>query len=213
MRITLELKKTILGVLQEAGRRPAPPGVRAGPRRAHVARHRGGNEGAGVRKPNVQSPLDRLEDAKQHKLYELLKGASYEEVLPKVRAEFGVRTTVSSLSRFMKRRAVVEHLRESVYASEAFAESEDVKALDKRKRSAVVSAMWEALTAKDTKSIVALGRLLVSMDAGRRDDDALRLAREKFEASERRASAAKNALGDTKLTDADKIARMKEIFG
>ena len=166
-----------------------------------------------MRKPNVQSPLDRLEDAKQHKLYELLKGASYEEALPKVRAEFGVRTTVSSLSRFMKRRAVVEHLRESVYASEAFAESDDVKALDKRKRSAVVSAMWEALTAKDTKSIVALGRLLVSMDAGRRDDDALRLAREKFEASERRASAAKNALGDAKLTDADKIARMKEIFG
>ena len=166
-----------------------------------------------MRKPNVQSPLDRLEDAKQHKLYELLKGASYEEALPKVRAEFGVRTTVSSLSRFMKRRAVVEHLRESVYASEAFAESEDVKALDTRKRSAVVSAMWEALTAKDTKSIVALGRLLVSMDAGRRDDDALRLAREKFEAAERRAAQAKEAISDKKLTDAERTARLKEIYG
>ena len=129
-----------------------------------------------------------------------------------MRAEFGVRTTVSSLSRFMKRRAVVEHLRESVYASEAFAESEDVKALDKRKRSAVVSAMWEALTAKDTKSIVALGRLLVSM-AGRRDDDALRLAREKFEASERRAAQAKEAISDKKLTDAERTARLKEIYG
>jgi len=113
----------------------------------------------------------------------------------------------------MKRRAPLETLRENVYASTAFEGSEDVQALDKRKRSAVVSAMWEALTAKDTKSIVALGRLLVSMDAGRRDDDALRLAREKFEAAERRASAAKNALGDKKLTDADKLAKMKEIFG
>ena len=166
-----------------------------------------------MRKPNVQSPLDRLDDAKQHKLYELLKGTSYEDALPKVRAEFGVRTSVAALSRFMKRRGVVEHLRESVYASEAFAESEDVKALDRRKRAAVVSAMWEALNAKDVDSIVKLGRLIASMDAGRRDDDALRLAREKFEASERRASAAKNALGDTKLTDADKIAKMKEIFG
>ena len=73
--------------------------------------------------------------------------------------------------------------------------------------------MWEALTAKDTKSIVALGRLLVSMDAGRRDEEAQRLAREKFEAAERRANAAKSALGDAKLTDADKIAKMKEIFG
>ena len=166
-----------------------------------------------MRKPNVQSPLDRLEDAKQHKLYELLKGASYEEALPKVRAEFGVRTTVSSLSRFMKRRAVVEHLRESVYASEAFAESEDVKALDTRKRSAVVSAMWEALTAKDTKSIVSLGRLLVSMDAGRRDEEAQRLAREKFEAAERRAAQAKDTLADKKLTDAERTARLKEIYG
>ena len=166
-----------------------------------------------MRKPNVQSPLDRLDDAKQHKLYELLKGASYEEALPKVRAEFGVRTTVSSLSRFMKRRSVVEHLRESVYASEAFAESDDVKALDKRKRSAVVSAMWEALTAKDTKSIVSLGRLLVSMDAGRTADEQLRLAREKFEAAERRAAQAKDTLADKKLTDAERTARLKEIYG
>ena len=166
-----------------------------------------------MRKPNLQSPLDRLDDARQHKLYEMLKGASYEEVLPKVRAEFGVRTSVAALSRFVKRRGVVEHLRESVYASEAFAESEDVKALDKRKRAAVVSAMWEALNAKDVGSIVKLGRLIASMDAGRRYDEQLALALEKFEAAERRAAQAKETIGDTKLTDADKIAKMKEIFG
>ena len=44
-------------------------------------------------------------------------------------------------------------------------------------------------------------------------DEQLKLAREKFEAAERRESAAKSALGDKKLTDADKIAKMKEIFG
>ena len=44
-------------------------------------------------------------------------------------------------------------------------------------------------------------------------DEQLKLAREKFEAAERRENAAKSALGDTKLTDADKIAKMKEIFG
>lgn len=41
----------------------------------------------------------------------------------------------------------------------------------------------------------------------------LALAREKFEAAERRENAARSALGDTKLTDAAKIAKMKEIFG
>ena len=44
-------------------------------------------------------------------------------------------------------------------------------------------------------------------------DEQLKLAREKFMAAERRENAAKSALGDTKLTDADKIAKMKEIFG
>ena len=44
-------------------------------------------------------------------------------------------------------------------------------------------------------------------------DEQLRLAREKFEAAERRENAAKAALGDTKLTDEAKIAKMKEIFG
>ena len=44
-------------------------------------------------------------------------------------------------------------------------------------------------------------------------DEQLKLAREKFEAAERRENAARSALGDTKLTDAAKIAKMKEIFG
>ena len=48
---------------------------------------------------------------------------------------------------------------------------------------------------------------------GDRDDRALALAREKFEAAERRENAARSALGDTKLTDAAKLAKMKEIFG
>ena len=55
--------------------------------------------------------------------------------------------------------------------------------------------------------------LALKADKGRRDDEALKLAREKFEAAERRENAAKAALGDTKLTDAAKIAKMKEIFG
>ena len=166
-----------------------------------------------MRKPNLQSPLDRLEDAQQHKLFELLKGALYEEALPKVRAEFGVRTSVAALSRFVARRAHLEELRERVHETEAFEDSEEVQALDRRRRAAVVNMMWEALGSKDARSIAQLGRLLVSMEAGQRADEQLKLAREKFEAAERRASAAKNALGDTKLTDADKIARMKEIFG
>ena len=44
-------------------------------------------------------------------------------------------------------------------------------------------------------------------------DDALKLAREKFEAAERRENAAKAAVSDAKLTEAERLARLKEIYG
>ena len=44
-------------------------------------------------------------------------------------------------------------------------------------------------------------------------EEQLRLAREKFEAAQRREDAAKAALGDTRMTDEAKIAKMREIFG
>ncbi|MBR1608628.1 MAG: hypothetical protein IJ678_03315 [Kiritimatiellae bacterium] len=61
----------------------------------------------------------------------------------------------------------------------------------------------------------ALGAEKLRLDEARQRtaEAQLQLAREKFEAAQRREDAAKAALGDTKLTDEDKIARMKEIFG
>lgn len=41
----------------------------------------------------------------------------------------------------------------------------------------------------------------------------LALAREKFEAAEKRLNAAKETANDAKLTNEEKLARMKEIFG
>ena len=44
-------------------------------------------------------------------------------------------------------------------------------------------------------------------------DEQLKLAREKFEAAEKRLAAVQGAVDDAKLTDADKLAKIKEIFG
>jgi len=44
-------------------------------------------------------------------------------------------------------------------------------------------------------------------------DEQLKLAREKFEAAERRENAAKAAVSDAKLTEAERLARLKEIYG
>ena len=44
-------------------------------------------------------------------------------------------------------------------------------------------------------------------------DEQLRLAREKFEAAERRENAAKATVTDQKLTEDERLARLKEIYG
>ena len=44
-------------------------------------------------------------------------------------------------------------------------------------------------------------------------EEQLKLAREKFEAAERRENAAKGAIADVKLTDAERVAKIKSIFG
>ena len=44
-------------------------------------------------------------------------------------------------------------------------------------------------------------------------DEQLKLAREKFEAAERRENAAKGAISDAKLTDEERMAKLREIYG
>ena len=66
---------------------------------------------------------------------------------------------------------------------------------------------------KDAELRMRRQELELKAAAQQTKDEQLKLAREKFEAAERRENAAKSALGDTKLTDAAKIAKMKEIFG
>ena len=116
----------------------------------------------------------------------------------------------------------------------ALAKLETAQAVAPLVRSAAVNAVGDSLMADtlaslaatavmqgaDKDTITALGSLACGFRANalkaaaqQTKDEQLKLAREKFEAAERRESAAKSALDDKKLTDADKLAKMKEIFG
>ena len=44
-------------------------------------------------------------------------------------------------------------------------------------------------------------------------DEQLKLAREKFEAAERRENAAKATVADSKLSDEERMAKLREIYG
>ena len=84
---------------------------------------------------------------------------------------------------------------------------------DPRPEAQQSAAILAAAAAKFHSAAVAAEKLKLDAARQRTADEQLRLAREKFEAAEKRENAARNALGDTKLTDADKLAKMKEIFG
>ena len=56
-------------------------------------------------------------------------------------------------------------------------------------------------------------KLALTERAQQTKEDQLRLAREKFEAAEKRLNAAKDTVNDTKLTPEEREARLKEIFG
>lgn len=55
--------------------------------------------------------------------------------------------------------------------------------------------------------------LAIRRKAQETKDEQLRLARERFEAAERREGAANDALADARLTAEQKVAKLKEIFG
>jgi len=128
-------------------------------------------------------------------------------------------------------RAAIEKAR---LRASALAKLETAQAVAPLVRSAAVNAVGDGVMADtlaslaatavmqgaDKDTITALGSLACGFRANalkaaaqQTKDEQLKLAREKFEAAERRENAAKAALGDTKLTDEAKIAKMKEIFG
>lgn len=166
-----------------------------------------------MRKPNLQSPLDRLTDDQQHKIFELLKDKTYEDALPIVRKEYGVRTSIQSLSRFIKRRAGLEMMRDALAATDAFESSEELKMLAPRVRKTAVAGFFQAVTAGEPKTALEFGKFLLSLNADEREEKHLALMREKFEAAEKRENGAKAALNDNKLTPEQREAKLKEIFG
>ena len=81
-------------------------------------------------------------------------------------------------------------------------------------------AATAVLQGADKDTITALGSLACGFRANalkaaaqQTKDAQLKLAREKFEAAERRENAAKATVADVKLTDAERVAKIKSIFG
>lgn len=65
----------------------------------------------------------------------------------------------------------------------------------------------------DPESLCRFAKLFIEMRRLQLETERQRLDREKFEASERRLEAAKGAVSDAQLTDAERVEKVKSIFG
>jgi len=153
-----------------------------------------------------------------------------EDVLPYLRQHVANLPSRAGWYRFLARQRKEDMLRR-VYAVQASGEVatdmakvtiDDAKAAEAMKGLAIDAAMSgdddsAAIYAKAATAFRDRAQkeqeLTLKQQAQATKDEQLRLAREKFEAAEKRLNAAKDAVNDTRLTDDEKMRRLKEMFG
>lgn len=184
-------------------------------------------------KPRADSWYAMLSEEQLWQLYSVAKRCQWFEVVAHAQKEFGLEAKVSRSAYYrwldwMRGEESERRLAQArIAALEAGELAQTVGLKDETAIAAYKSLAAEFALKSDAKTanrfmqmaMALRDRQLRSREVDLKDaaqatkDEQLKLAREKFEAAERRENAARSALGDTKLTDAAKIAKMKEIFG
>lgn len=181
-------------------------------------------------KPSPLAALADITPEQADALFEFLRTNAYHAAVKWVDEQWHLAVSVSGLRRWWDRETRTRaraDLRAAIKVSEQFDKDLDAKQLDGRAANAIRAALWQAVTNGDTKSIYTLGSLVLDYNADVRGCDELEikrkalevkerkldLDREKFEAAEARLNKAKEIVGDVKLSDAERTARIREIFG
>lgn len=173
-----------------------------------------------------------LTDAQRWQAYDLFSRSPWYKVAAWSKEEFGLsrapgRNALYNWARRMRGLESAHRIEEAVQARDEIGALANTAAAD----AALVDA-YKSLAAdlalkgnagdavKYTVMAMEIGnaqRKAAELDLKRRaqetKDAQLRLAREKFEAAEARLNKAKEIVGDGRLSDAERTAKMKEIFG
>ncbi len=164
-----------------------------------------------MRKDRTDSPLAALDDAQRDALYAALSSQSYGAAVKWAAENLGVETSVAALARWRSRQAsarLQRQLRQSVEASAAFDAKVDQEVLDRRMGNALKSAFFAAVSSGDAEAIIDFAqtamehnrgeRAKVELQIRRQAQDtrraALELLQKKFEASEARLAASRDAV-------------------
>lgn len=173
-----------------------------------------------------------LTDAQRWQAYDMFRRSPWYAVAAWVKEEFGLRREPgrNALYRWAKRMREDEsahRIEQAVQARDEIGQLANTAAAD----SALVDA-YKSMAAdlalkgnaadavKYTVMAMEIGNaqrkaaeLELKARAQETKDAQLRLAREKFEAAEARLASAKEVVSDAKLTDAERTAKIREIFG
>lgn len=183
-----------------------------------------------MRKDRTDSPLAALTEAQQDELFAVLRTMPYGRAVEWAAEHLGIETSVAGLARWWRRQSRARlraQIRRDIDASAQFDRIADDSILDERMRKALKDGFFRFMSADDNAAALDFAKMALQANQGvhnaamlaisrqriKQQEDAARLAREKFEAAEQRLAAAKTAVTDSTLTPGEREARLKEIFG
>lgn len=175
----------------------------------------------------------RLTEEQSWQLYYRARGAQWQDAVRWAAEEFGLAEAPSrsAFYRWLAWMRSEEHAHRMEQAAVAAAEAAAIgktctkdEALIGAFKSLATEAALAAGNAKDAVSFVNAAMAIKDRLQRQRDldlkakaqetkDEALRLAREKFEAAERRLAAVQGAVADETITDEERVRKVKSIFG
>ena len=184
-------------------------------------------------KPRADSWYAMLSEEQLWQLYSIAKRCQWFEVVAHAQKEFGLEAKVSRSAyyRWLDWMRGEESERRLAQARIAALEAGDLaKTVGLKDETAI--AAYKSLAAEfalksDAKTAnqfmmmamalrdrqIQAAKLDIDQRAQATKDEQLKLAREKFEAAERRENAAKATVADNKLSDEERMAKLREIYG
>lgn len=171
-----------------------------------------------------------LPEATRWRIYEQLRTAGWDEIRRKLALEGVPHPSRAGWYRFLARQREEAAARTiiSVETSKRIAQGIQSAEIDYRLAADMMTALSVDAAAQGNDAAAkilgvtaakyakaALGDEKLKLDRARQRtaDEQLKLAREKFEAAERRLAAVQGAVDEPKLTDAERVAKIKSIFG
>jgi hypothetical protein len=173
-----------------------------------------------------------LTDAQRWQAYDQMRRARWYEVAEWAQAEFGLarapgRNALYAWAKRMRSLESAHRIEQAVQAREEIGALAGTAAASDRLIAAYKSMAAELALKGNAADAVKLTTMAMQLAAQQtaaaelaikkqrldQQQDALRLAREKFEAAEARLAAAAGAVADDTLTPEARQARLKEIFG